>query len=70
MRSRRAIGDRRRGPSVAAMSAGNRKIPPPIVTLTMLAARPKVPMDLTREASDEEVGAVKSTDTNTNSKLT
>ena len=47
------------------MSAGSRKMPPPIVTLTMLAARAKVPMDRRREASDEEApaGAVKGRNT-------
>jgi hypothetical protein len=39
------------GPSVAAMSAGSRKMPPPIVTLTMPAARLKVPMERSREDS-------------------
>ena len=41
-------------PSVAAMSAGSRKMPPPIVTLTMLAASAKVPMERSSEDSDEE----------------
>jgi hypothetical protein len=47
-------------PSVAAMSAGSRKMPPPIVTLTMLAARPKVPMERRRDDSDDKarVGSV------------
>ena len=50
-------------PSVAAMSAGSRKMPPPIVTLTMLAASAKVPMDRRRDDSDDEarVGSVKVT---------
>ena len=39
------------------MSAGSRKMPPPIVTLTMPAARPKVPMERMREDSVEEAAA-------------
>ena len=41
-------------PSVAAMSAGSRKMPAPIVRLTMLAARAKVPMERRRDDSDDE----------------
>src|SRR4029453_19337717 len=40
-------------PSVAAMSAGRRKMPPPIVTLTMLAARARGPMERRRDDSDD-----------------
>ena len=45
------------------MSAGSRKMPPPIVTLTMLAASAKVPMERRRDDSDDEarVGSVKVT---------
>ena len=45
-------------PSGAAMSAGSRKIPPPIVTLTMLAASANVPIERTSEDSDEDAPAV------------
>ena len=49
------------------MSAGSRKMPPPIVTLTMLAARAKVPMERRREDSADEVrvGSVTVRDANT-----
>jgi len=36
------------------MSAGSRKMPAPIVRLTMLAARAKVPMERRRDDSDDE----------------
>src|SRR5262245_12945764 len=39
------------GPSVAAAPAGSRKIPPPTVRLTMLAARPQIPSARTSECS-------------------
>jgi hypothetical protein len=45
-------------PSVAAMSAGKRKMPAPIVMLTMLAARATVPMERRREDSDDEAAVV------------
>jgi hypothetical protein len=35
------------------MSAGSRKIPAPIVTLTMLAASAKVPIERSRDDSGE-----------------
>ena len=38
-------------PRSAAMFAGSLKMPPPIVTLTMLAARATEPMERTREDS-------------------
>ena len=40
-------------PSCAAMSAGSRKMPPPIVTLTMPAESASVPIDRTRAESEE-----------------
>ena len=43
------------------MSAGSRKMPAPIVTLTMLAARAKVPMERRSDASGDEVLSVKVT---------
>src|SRR5262245_24890066 len=40
-------------PSAAAASAGSRKIPPPMVMFTMLAARPQIPS--TRMSDDSEL---------------
>src|SRR5688572_27972156 len=50
------------GPSVAAMSAGSLKISAPMVTLTMLAARAKVPIDRRRDDSGTRRVSGRSTD--------
>ena len=55
------VGDGAVAPSVAAMSAGSRKMPPPMVTLTMLAASARGPMERRSDDSGDEVRSVKVT---------
>ena len=45
-------------PSEAAASAGTRKMPPPIITLTMPAARPTVPMARVNDSRSEFIRAI------------
>jgi hypothetical protein len=46
------------GPSEAATSAGNLKIPPPMVMLMMPAARPNVPIARVRDSRGEFIRAI------------